>query len=120
MRAKLAGLDKEFATEIAVAKQKAISDILVVVKAQLTDDQKTNIEAQIEKFLGGKRVPKEYAKDPSKAPAGVVQDLALRAYIDRVLLDERTPDLLAKMKPAAPLADAPATPATSAPGAKGE
>lgn len=125
LRAKIAALGKEFADENALAKRKAVADVLAVVKAELNADQKNNIQAQIEKFLGGKRVPKEFAKDPSKAPVEVVQDLALSAYVDRVLLDERTPDLLAKMKPApaaAPPAasDAPTLPpAAPAPAASG-
>jgi hypothetical protein len=45
-------------------------------------------------------VPKEYAKDPSKAPKSVIQDLAISAYTERVLLFDRTITLLELIKAA--------------------
>ena len=82
------------------ATRTTIKDVLEPFRELLTDSQKSEIEKQSEKLFGGKRVPKEYAKDPGKAPKDVVQDLALSAFIERVLLFDRALTLLEKLKTA--------------------
>ena len=82
------------------ATRTTVKDVLESFRELLTDSQKSEIEKQSEKLFGGKRVPKEYAKDPGKAPKEVVQDLALSAFIERVLLFDRAFTLLEKLKAA--------------------
>jgi hypothetical protein len=81
------------------AKRSAVAKILPILKEIFTGTQKDEIERQSVAFYGGKRIPPEYKKDPSKAPKEAVQDLALIAYIERVLLDDATLPLLEKLKP---------------------
>jgi hypothetical protein len=80
--------------------RKTVKEILEPLRDILTDTQKTEIEKLSEKFYGGKRVPKEYVKDPSKAPKEVIQDLAISAYIEQVLLFDRALTLLELLKAA--------------------
>ncbi len=82
------------------ATRKTVQEILEPFRELLTASQKSEIEKQSETLFGGKRVPKEYAKEPSKAPKEVVQDLALSAFIERVLLFDRSLTLLEKLKSA--------------------
>ena len=85
----------------AKAKQEAISKVLAVVKDVFTSDQKDEVERQVGKLLGGKRlIPKEYRNDPKKAPKDAVQDLALQMFVERILIADRTVDLLSQLKPA--------------------
>lgn len=81
------------------AKRQAVGKLLPLLKENLTSSQKDEIERQIVAFYGGRRIPPEYKKDPTKAPKEAVQDLALIAYIERVLLDDATLPLLEKLKP---------------------
>jgi hypothetical protein len=81
--------------------RKTVAEVLESLREMLTPTQKDEIEQQSEKFFGGKRVPKEYGKEPSKAPKSVVQDLAISAYIERVLLFDRSITLLELVKAAA-------------------
>lgn len=80
------------------ATRKTVAELLEFIRDILTPSQKDEIEQQSEKFFGGKRVPKEFAKDPAKAPKTVVQDLAISAYIERVFLFDRAITLLELMK----------------------
>jgi hypothetical protein len=80
--------------------RKTVKAILEPFRELLTESQKSEIEKQSETFYGGKRVPKEYAKDPSKAPKDVVQELAISAYIERTLLFDKAIVLLELMKAA--------------------
>jgi hypothetical protein len=82
------------------ATRKTVKAILEPLRELLTESQKSEIEKLSETFYGGKRVPKEYAKDPSKAPKDVVQELAISAYIERTLLFDKTIALLELMKAA--------------------
>jgi hypothetical protein len=82
------------------ATRKTVAELQEFLRDVFTPVQKDEIEKQSEKFFGGKRVPKEFAKDPNKAPKNVVQDLALAAYIERVLLFDRTIPLLELIKTA--------------------
>lgn len=81
--------------------RKTVAEVLESLREILTPTQKDEIEQQSEKYFGGKRVPKEYGKEPSKAPKSVVQDLAISAYIERVLLFDRSITLLELIKAAA-------------------
>jgi hypothetical protein len=78
--------------------RKTVAEVLEFIRDVLTQTQKDEIEQQSEKFFGGKRVPKEFAKDPAKAPKTVIQDLAISAYIERVFLFDRAIILLELMK----------------------
>lgn len=82
--------------------RKTVAEALEALREIFTTSQKDEIERQSEKYFGGKRVPREYAKEPSKAPKAVVQDLAISAYIERVLLFDRTIPLLELLKGAKP------------------
>lgn len=93
--------DKASLGRAAEARKKATLDLLAVLLDALTAEQKAEIERQSEKVFGGKRVPREFAANPSKAPRDQVQALALSAYIERVLLIDRTIPLLEKLKAAA-------------------
>jgi hypothetical protein len=87
----------------AAAKKDAIARIVAVAKETLTPAQKDQVEAQVTQMLGGRRlVPREYRDRPSQAPKEVVQDLALSAFVERVLILDRTAELLSEMKSAAP------------------
>lgn len=86
----------------AAAVRKTTGETLSDLREILTESQKTEIEHLSETFYGGKRVPKEFAKKPADAPKEVVQDLAITAYIENVLLFDRTLTLLEAMKVAAP------------------
>lgn len=77
----------------------ALQKVFAFAKPLLTPQQMDTIEKSAEKMLGGKRVPREYAKKPASAPKEKVQDLALVTYIERILLYDRTVDLLDKLKP---------------------
>lgn len=91
---------RQAATRSVAATRKTVLELLGVLRGLLTDTQKAEIERQSEKFYGGKRVPKEYAKKPADAPKEVVQDLAISAYIENVLLFDRAIPLLEAMKAA--------------------
>ena len=80
------------------ARKKATLTLIAVLLDSFDEDQKAEIEKQSEKLFGGKRVPKQYAKTPDKAPKDQVQALALQAFIERVLLIDRTIPLLEKLK----------------------
>jgi hypothetical protein len=100
----------------AETKKEAVNAIYGVARPLLTETQKDEIDRQVVKMLGGKRlVPKEYQKDPKKAPKEALQDLSLAYYIERILLYDRTRDLLSKIKPATTAAPAEAGAGTSAP-----
>ncbi len=83
------------------ATRKTVAELVEFVHELLNESQRSEIERQSEKLYGGKRVPKEYAKDPNKAPKTVVQDLAIAAYTERVLLFDRAITLLELIKAAA-------------------
>ena len=83
------------------ATRKTVAEMAEFLRELFTESQKSEIERQSEKLFGGKRVPKEYAKEPGKAPKSVVQDLAIAAYTERVLLFDRTLALLELIKAAA-------------------
>ncbi|MDX1935205.1 MAG: hypothetical protein SFU56_21620 [Capsulimonadales bacterium] len=81
-------------------REDAVNRVFAAVKESLTADQKDEVERQVGKMLGGKRlIPKEYRNDPRKAPKEAVQALALRMYVERILIADRTLDLLEAMKP---------------------
>ena len=86
-------------TRRKAARNQAVGRILAVVKASFTSEQQKLIAAQTQKAVGGRLVPREYQKDPSKAPPEAVQDLAVGYFIDKVLLNERSITVLAQMKP---------------------
>lgn len=98
---KVADASQSLIQKLAEARRTALQAILTVAREKLTESQKAEIEKQSEQLFGGKRVPKKYADDPSKAPKEVVQDLALVAFIERVLLFDRVMPLLEKLRDAA-------------------
>jgi hypothetical protein len=82
----------------------------------LTPTQKATVEEWSKQQFGGRRIPKKYEANPSKAPLEEVQALAIAALVERTLLFDRTLALLQQFKPVATTADAvseTATPATS-------
>jgi hypothetical protein len=83
------------------AKKDAIARIFAVAKESLTPTQKDQVEAQVTQMLGGRRlIPREYRDRPSQAPKEAVRDLALSAFVERVLILDRTAVLLSEMKSA--------------------
>jgi hypothetical protein len=87
----------------AKSKKQAIDKIFTVVKESWTSDQKDEVERQIGKLLGGKRlIPKEYRNDPKKAPKDAVQDLALQMYIERILIADRVAEILTHLQTPVP------------------
>jgi hypothetical protein len=94
---KIAEAARAAAERYQAARRKAVGEILAVAKEKLTKTQKEEIEKQCIAFYGGKRVPKQYAENPEKAPRDVVLDLAVQGYIEQVLLFDRTLTLLEKM-----------------------
>lgn len=100
-------------------KRSALERVYTVLRPLLNAPQMDSVEAQAERMQGGRRVPREYASNPSKAPREKVQDLALATFIERILLPERAIDVLTRMKTRsaaeqAAAAAAAATAATSA------
>lgn len=74
--------------EGATAVQSVARDIL-------TSEQKDEIERQVGKMLGGKRlIPAKYRANPSQAPKEEVQNLAVGVFIERILLNDRALSLL--------------------------
>lgn len=82
------------------AKRSAITTVFGAASAILTDEQKDEVVAQVTKMIGRKPIPAEFAKKPNLAPPDKVRDVALGVYTERILILERIPELLAKMKPA--------------------
>lgn len=97
---------KDIETRNAAAKRNATGRLLIVLKEDFTPAQKAHVEAASVKVFGGKRVPKEYAQDPSRAPREVVQDLALAAFAERVLLNDRIVEVLTRLRAASATAAA--------------
>jgi hypothetical protein len=95
--------DKASAERIADARKTALKEIFTALKTALDDSQKAEVERQSEKAFGGKRVPKQYQANPAKAPKEIVQDLALAAFAERILLFDRAIPLLEKLKMIAPV-----------------
>ena len=88
-------------TRAAEARKKATLDLLAETIASFTADQKAEVQRQSDALFGGKRVPRAFVNNPSKAPKDQVEALALSAYIERVLLIDRAIPLMEKMRAAA-------------------
>lgn len=85
------------------ARGKAVDEIIAVLDKVLDDTQKEEVLRQSDGYFGARRVPKEFSKNPTKAPREKVIGLALSAYAQRVLVMERAIGLLGKIKtPSAP------------------
>lgn len=83
--------DKRFAS----AKKAAIDRVLPVLQANLTSEQRGVIKTYVEdKMLDGK-------KFSTKAKPDAVENAALELYIERVLLDERSIEVLTRLRAAA-------------------
>ncbi|MFY7951080.1 MAG: hypothetical protein ACOVT5_01110 [Armatimonadaceae bacterium] len=82
----------------AEARAKAIDEIVAVLDKVLDDTQKEEVLRQSDAFFGARRVPKEFSKNPTKAPREKVIGLALSTYSQRVLVMERAIALLGKIK----------------------
>lgn len=99
---KIADANKAAETRAAEARKKAVLEVLAETIAAFDEDQKAEVQRQSDALFGGKRVPRAFANNPSKAPKDQVEALALTAYIERVLLIDRTIAILEKMRAAAP------------------
>lgn len=117
LEARVAATAKAAQARERLAKNSAIQRVLVVVKQSFTPEQQKQMADQAMKVPGGRRVPREYALAPQKAPAAVVQDLAVAFFIENVLLNDRAPQVIGALKPAPA---APETPPVEAPSAKTE
>jgi hypothetical protein len=80
-------------------KRESLQKVFALLKPLLSAEQMDTIDKYTEKTLGGKRVPREYANNPSSAPKDKVQDIALATYIERILLLDQTVGILARLKP---------------------
>lgn len=101
LEARVAAIARAAQNRERLAKNSAIQRVLVVVKQSFTPEQQKQMADQAMKVPGGKRVPREYALAPEKAPASVVQDLAVAFFIEKVLLNDRAPQVIGALKPAA-------------------
>jgi len=114
LETKVAALSKAAEERVKKVRTDAVLRLLAVVKETFTPEQQKAMASQTEKVLGGKRVPREFAANPSKAPAQVVQDLAVAYFIEMIFLNERSVLVLSQMKP--PTDAAAPTPPPTAPG----
>lgn len=103
------------------ARLDGMKRLVLHLNESLTPTQKASVEAWSVQQFGGRRIPKKYQANPSKAPKAEVQALAIAALIERTLLFDRTLTLLQQFKPASTAADpasensAPAAPPASSP-----
>jgi len=81
--------------------RKAVADLVAETIAVFDETQKNEVQRQSDAQFGAKRVPKKYAANPSKAPRNEVEALALAAYVERVLLIDRTIPLFEAIRPTA-------------------
>ncbi len=81
-------------------KKSAVTTVTAAASAILTDTQKDEIVTQVTKALGRKPIPREFARKPNLAPPDQVRELALAIYAERLLIMERIPEILSKLKPA--------------------
>ena len=110
--AKVAEGQKAAAKRYDDARLKAMKRLVILLNDSLTAPQKDSVEAWSVQQFGGRRIPKKYQANPSKAPKEEVQALAIAALIERTLLLDRTLTLLQQFKPAAAV---PAEPAKETP-----
>ncbi len=101
LEARVAAAAKAAQNRERTTRSSAIQRVLVVVKQTFTPEQQKQMADQAMKVPGGKRVPREYALAPKKAPASMVQDLAVAFFIEKVLLNDRAPQVINALKPAA-------------------
>ena len=99
LEARVAATAKAAQDRERTARNRAIQRVLAVVKQSFTPEQQKQMAAQSMKVPGGKRVPREYAPNPEKAPPSVVQDLAVAFFIEKVLLNDRAPQVIGALKP---------------------
>jgi hypothetical protein len=112
-------VQKTIVARAATARRAAIEKILADFWPILTETQKTAMEVQSRAFYGGRRVPAPYRSNPTKAPKAEVQKLAVGAFVENVLLDDRCLPLLESLKPLkTETTAAEAPPADSSPGAR--
>ena len=88
-------------TNSDAARADALDSLLVVTKKVLTTEQREAILKQTEKALGRPVVPRAYRDRPKDAPHETVLDSATVYFIDKILLNDRSIDVLSKLKPAA-------------------
>lgn len=100
------------------ARLSAVRRLVLLLSNSLTAAQKDSVEAWSVQQFGGRRIPKKYQANPSKAPKEEVQALAIAALVERTLLFDRTLTLLQQIKPVSsasgPGKDTPAPPAAPA------
>jgi hypothetical protein len=92
-------IQKAITARFGAAKRAAVEKVLAVLWPTLTDAQKTEMEKQSIAFYGGKRVPAAYRSKPKEAPREEVLKLAAGAFVENVLLEDRTVTLLKTLKP---------------------
>jgi hypothetical protein len=118
--AKIAEAQKGSLARYNEARLKGMKRLLLLLNDSLTPVQKDAVDAWSVKQFGGRRIPKTYQANPSKAPKEEVQALAIAALIERTLLLDRTLILLQQYKPssttpAEPAKDSSTPPAPPAP-----
>ena len=89
------------ADRFLAVKKAAVSKIYNMALVTLSDAQKEEVVRQVTKMLDGRRpIPTEFKDKPNLAPKDKIQEAALGVYTERILILERVPEILAKMKPA--------------------
>ena len=88
----------ESAARRAKARKAATDAIFKVFRNELSIEQSAEVDRMAEKLLGFKPVPKQYAANPAKAPKEMVSEILQRAYIDQVMLFDKTITLFEGMK----------------------
>lgn len=96
---KFTEIQKAVVARFGAAKRESVEKILAVLWPTLTDAQKAEMDKQSIAFYGGKRVPATYRSKPKEAPREEVLKLAAGAFIENVLLEDRTAILLEFLKP---------------------
>jgi hypothetical protein len=114
--AKILEAQKAAAKRYNDARLDGMRRLVLHLNQSLNAAQKATVEEWSKQQFGGRRIPKKYEANPSKAPVEEVQALAIAALVERTLLFDRTLALLQQFKPVSATADAvseAASPSTS-------
>ncbi len=98
--AKIVEAQKAAAKRYNDARLDGLKRLVIHLNSSLTPTQKQAVEEWSKVQFGGRRIPKKYQSEPSKAPVEEVQALAIAALVERTLLFDRTLALLQQYKPA--------------------
>lgn len=99
LEARFAEIQKAVIARIGTAKREAVEKILAILWPTLTEEQKSEMDKQSIAFYGGKRVPAAYRSKPKEAPREEVLKLSAGAFVENILLEDRTATLLESLKP---------------------